>query len=321
MENKKFANIYLSQSNKNVQKRNINQRASNKSYNKYKTINEYNEKSLKSYNEINFNKLLISYHNFVNENFGNYEFIPNKNFINKEHEVLTKKMKEKQIFTITNIKIKVKEPEKEFNAFLNEIPSHSFDDNIISEIPNIPEFCCKENKLGKHKNNIEDYLIRKNKNIETININTYLTPDEPFEEINDEDINNELDLNIEENEIPNQPIINDQEAINRLDKIVNENGDKLDNIVECWRKNRKKIKLFVGFENDTDNIFYRIYGKGLDKNGKIKSIEYHRYWIRHGEDWIEMNLEKSIKELYDVDSMKIDDLLERINDVINKFQI
>ena len=34
MENKKFANIYLSQSNKNVQKRNINQRASNKSYNK-----------------------------------------------------------------------------------------------------------------------------------------------------------------------------------------------------------------------------------------------------------------------------------------------
>ena len=32
MENKKFKNIYLSQSNKNVQKRNINQRASNKSY-------------------------------------------------------------------------------------------------------------------------------------------------------------------------------------------------------------------------------------------------------------------------------------------------
>ena len=190
-------------------------------------------------------------------------------------------------------------------------------------MPNIPELYCKENKLGKDIDNIEDYSTRKKENIKItiINTNTYLTPDEPLEETNDVDINNQLDLNIDENEIPNQPIINDQEEINRLDKIVNENGDKLDNIVECWRKNRKKIKLFVGFENDTDNIFYRIYGKGLDKNGKIKSIEYHRYWIRHGEDWIEMNLDKSIKELYDVDSMKIDDLLERINDVINKFQI
>ena len=215
MENKKFKNIYLSQSNKNVQKRNINQRASNKSYNKYKTINEYNEKSLKSYNEINFNKLLISYHNFVNENFGNYEFIPNKNFINKEHEVLTKKLKEKQIFTITNIKIKVKEPKKKFNDFLKEIPSHSFEDNIIIKMPNIPELYCKENKLGKDIDNIEDYSTRKKENIKItiINTNTYLTPDEPLEETNDVDINNQLDLNIDENEIPNQPIINDHKAI------------------------------------------------------------------------------------------------------------
>ena len=321
MDNKKYTNIYLSQSNKNIQKRNINQRSSNKSYNKNKTINQYNEKSLKSYNDKNFDKLLKSYHDFVNKNFSNYEFIPNKNLIKQEHEVLSKKMKEKEIFVITNIKIKVKEPKKEFYDFLNEIPPHCFEDNISNGVPDIPEFYCKEKKLGKKKDNRQDYINRKNKNkkIEIIPINVDLTPDEPLEEINDEDINNQLDLNIDENEIPNQPIMNDQEKIKGLEKIDNQQGNELDNIDDNSQNNEKKIKLYFGFEKNTYNIFFMIYGKDLDDNGKITNIEYNRYWIRHGEVLDPMNVEKSIKELYNVDSMTKEELLERIDDLINKY--
>ena len=320
MENKKYTNIYLNQSNKNIKKRKINQRATNKSYNKNKTINKYNEISIKNYNEINFNKLLTSYHNFVNEKFSNYEFIPNKNYINKEHEILSKKMKEKEIFVITNIKINVKESNKKFNDFVNEIPPFSFEDNIISEIPDIPEFYCKENQLGKNKKNRQDYLIRKNKNIEIISMNTYLTPDEPLEEMNDEDINNQLDLNIDENETPNTPMINDQEIRTRLENIVNNYGYELDKIVNYWRNNKRRIKLFYGYEKDTDNIFYLIYGKDLDTNGRIKNIEYNRYW-NWNDSWIVMNSEKSIKELYEVDSMEKKEILGKIDDIIKKFQI
>ena len=240
---------------------------------------------------------------------------------NEYLESLTNNIEEKIYEILKSKKIKVRDTNKEFNNFLNKNNIYSFEDDILCEYPNFPEFYCKENQLGKNKNNNDDYTFRKKNKIETININLDLSYDEPLEELDVEDMNNEniqLELNIDENELPNPPIINDQEIRDRLEYIINHCGDKLDTITNFWKKNRKKIKLFIGFAGNKDDIL-RIYGKGLDRTGKIKSIEFNRYWNRHDGDGINMNSEKSIKELYDVDSMKEEELLERIDDIINKF--
>ena len=269
-----------------------------KNKNKLKGKNNNNERKLKGAknknNAIEFNEYLESLTNNIEE---------------KIYEILKSK------------KIKVRDTNKEFNNFLNKNNFYSFEDDILCEYPNFPEFYCKENQLGKNKNNNDDYTFRKKNKIETININLDLSYDEPLEELDVEDMNNEniqLELNIDENELPNPPIINDQEIRDRFEYIINHCGDKLDTITNFWKKNRKKIKLFIGFAGNKDDIL-RIYGKGLDRTGKIKSIEFIRYWNRHDGDGINMNSEKSIKELYDVDSMKEDELLERIDDIINKF--
>ena len=245
--------------------------------------------------------------NGVNNKFNSYEF---NRYLESLSESIEEKISEISGFTT----FKIKDTNKEFDKFLNKNAFDSFEDNTKYKIPNIQGLYCDEHQLGKDINNKDDYIFRTNRLIEVMNINRNEFNNEPLNEPNDEsniqNDNIELELNIDENEIPNQPTINDEEIRNKLEYILN-----------YWRNNRKKIKLFIGFDTNSDNIFYRIYGKGLDKNGKIKNIEYHRYWIWHGEDWIEMNLEKSIKELYDVDALKIDDLLERIDDIINKFNV
>ena len=322
MENKKYSIINVNRSNKNIQKGKIKQRYLNMSNDKNKNINNYNEISHKNFSGKNFNKFLESYHKFVKINFGNYDFKQKIILTKREQEVLSKKMKEREISVKANIKINVKEVKNEFYNFLNKTPPYTFEDNIICEIPDTPEFYCEENQLGQNKNNKEDYLFRKKKDIETININLNLSYDEPLEELDDEDDtnneNNKLELNIDENELPNPSIINDQEIRDRLEYIINHCGDKLDTITNFWKKKRKKIKLFIGFDKKSDNIFYMIYGKGFDKNGKIKNIELKRFW-KWRDEWIELISENSINKIFDVDSMSKDQLLNRIDDIINAF--
>lgn len=236
----------------------------------------------------------------------------NSNEFNNYLELLSENIKEKISEISGHITIEIKDTNKEFDKFLTQNSLNYIEDNEKCKIPNIQNLYCEEYKLGKHKNNKDDYIFRTNNLIEVKNINRNLLINEPLEEPNDnsnlQNDFNELELNIDENEILNPPTINDEEIRNKLEYIIN-----------YWRSNRKKIKLFIGFDVNSNNIFYKIYGKGLDRNGKIKSIEYYRYWIWHGEDWIEMNLEKSIKELYNVDSMEKQELLGKIDDIINKF--
>lgn len=240
----------------------------------------------------------------------------NSNEFNKYLESLSESIEEKISEISGHIKNKIKDTNQEFNKFLNQITLDVIEDNNISKIPNIQELYYEKNQLGKNISNKDDYISRTNKLIEVINKNSNLFINEPLEEPNDQDniqnnniieSNNQLELNIDENEVPTQPIINDEEIRNKLKFIIN-----------YWRDNRKKIRLFIGYDENSDNIFYKIYGKGLDRNGKIKNIEYNRYWNWH-DNWIIMNSEKSIKELYNVDSMEKQDLLGRIDDIINKF--
>ena len=323
MENKKYSIINVNRSNKIKQKEKSKHRHLNMSNNKNKNINKYNEISHKNFSGKNFNKLLESYHKFVKINFGNYDFQQKIILTKREHEVLSKKMKEKEISVKANIEINVKEAKNEFYNFLNKTPPYTFEDNIICEIPDTPEFYCEENQLGQNKNNNEDYIFRNKKDIEpiNININLNLSYDEPLEEPNDEDTNNEnnqLGLNIDEDELPNPSIIYDLELRDRLEYIIKHSGDKLDTIINFWKNNRKRIKLFIGFDKKSDNIFYIIYGKGLDKNGKIKNIEFNRFW-KWRDEWIELRNENQIKKIFDVDSMSKDQLLNRIDDIINAF--
>ena len=128
-----------------------------KNKNKLKGKNNNNERKLKGAknknNAIEFNEYLESLTNNIEE---------------KIYEILKSK------------KIKVRDTNKEFNNFLNKNNFYSFEDDILCESPNSPEFYCKENQLGKNKNNNDDYTFRKKNKIETININLDLSYDEPL---------------------------------------------------------------------------------------------------------------------------------------------
>ena len=286
------------------------QRHSNKSNNKKKTIDKYNEISNKNIDERNLNKLLESYHNYFRANFGNYKFV-------QKSDIFSQKMKEKETDMKANININIKESKKDFDNFVNSIPPYTFEDNIIINISDISELLLNnDDQCGKNKNNKSDYLYRKYKNIETVIINSDLAYDEPLEDQNEDnikedmnidiyDLNNKIALNQDENETPNQPIINDEEI-----------REKFEYIVDYWREHRKKIKLFAGYKRNFEDI-YVIYGKGLDRNGKIKNIELNRCLKMF--DYDRTSTEKSVKELFNVDSMTKEELSNKIDDIIKIF--
>lgn len=234
-------------------------------------------------------------------------------------ETLLNKTNEIKANLVSNIIINVKETNKKFNDFLDIIPTYFLEENIKCELPNIPELYSEQNKLGLHKNNIDDYFERLKLIIDIEVIEEELEYDIPIKEANividdnntEKNINNiQMGINKDENILENNYVKDDINELKR--KIIS-----INKILEIWKDNRVKQKLYVGFEKNSQDIIFRIYGKILDKEKKIKVIEFNRYSIKFS---LAFKLEKTVKELFDVDSLSKEELISRIDEVINQFK-
>ena len=270
--------------------------------------------------EKELNKLLKPYKDFVKKNFKNYQFDFENNGKDKKTEKFSNKNPNKNDDFFNNI-INIKDTNSNFENFLENIKPDFLEENIICEIPDIPALFSFGNKLGKHKNNKNDYITRKERLIKDneLIINEDLDINFPLEEENTEE--NELiedknidvirdELNVDQIVPGGLVSLNDQEEIMKRKIGINI-------IIDIWKTRRKKELLFIGVDPTDKKSFLRIYGKKFDKDGKIKVIEINTY-LKILEDIF--FLELTVKEIFNVDSMSKEEILPRIGEVINKYK-
>ena len=269
--------------------------------------------------EKELNKLLKPYKDFVKKNFKNYQFDFENNGKDKKTEKFSNKNPNKNDDFFNNI-INIKDTNSNFENFLENIKPDFLEENIVCEIPDIPDLFSFGNKLGKHKNNKNDYITRKERLIKDneLIINEDLDINFPLEEENTEE--NELieDKNIDiireglnvDQIVPEGLVsLNDQEEIMKRKIGINI-------IIEIWKTRRKKELIFIGVDPTDKKSFLRIYGKKFDKDGKIKVIEINNY-LKILDDIFFFEL--SVKEIFNVDSMSKEEILPRKGQVINKY--
>ena len=270
--------------------------------------------------EKELNKLLKPYKDFVKKNFKNYQFDFENNGKDKKTEKFSNKNPNKNDDFFNNI-INIKDTNSNFENFLENIKPDFLEENIVCEIPDIPDLFSFGNKLGKHKNNKNDYITRKERLIKDneLIINEDLDINFPLEEENTEE--NELiedknidvirdELNVDQIVPGGLVSLNDQEEIMKRKIGINI-------IIDIWKTRRKKELLFIGVDPTDKKSFLRIYGKKFDKDGKIKVIEINTY-LKILEDIF--FLELTVKEIFNVDSMSKEEILPRIGEVINKYK-
>ena len=311
------ANPYLKENksktrNKSFSKPNINKRPT-QTFQTYKlNSNLQSEKAL--------NKMLKTYKDFVNRNFKNYQFSFD-NIINVKNEEEEIKQQNHDLKTKikSNIDAKVKESKSVFQNFLGGITSDFLDENIICEIPDIPRIYGEESTLGKNKNNSKDYLRRRAELIKDniLLLSEELEPNLPLSEINleldnDNNINYGQDLkelNTDENDGGSPSIVNDKYLIIQRRSAVN-------TIIEICKVRLNKVILYIGLDPINKIDILRIFGKIFDENGKIKIIEFNKYSIKYTETF---TLEKKVKDIFNIDSMSREEIIQRIDEVIKKF--
>lgn len=311
-------NLYLKPQKKIFNSLNVEKKqgiASNHKINKfsrnYETSNKRNDVK-----ELNY--LLKSYKDFVRKNFKNLDLNEEIKKNNKKQEIISEQIPEIKSNIISNILLKTKETNSDFNNFLDSISPDFLDENITCELPNIPELYIEKRQLGFERNNQNDYLRRKAELIKDneIIISEDLELDKPITEPNiemnnDKNINNiQAGLNIDEL-TRNIPTRDDQIVIQNKIKAMN-------NIVEiCQPKLRKEI-IFIGYDQDNKKDILRIFGKKFDKEGKMKVIEYNSFNIKFN---FGVSIEKTVKELFGLDSISKAEIKDKINEIINKFKI
>ena len=283
-----------------------------------KRNNAYNHNETPFEKELD--KLLKPYKDFVKKNFKNYKFDFENKDKDKKSEQFSNKNPNKNDDFFNNI-MNIKDTNSNFENFLENIKPDFLEENIICEIPDIPALFSFGNKLGKHKNNKNDYITRKERLIKDneLIINEDLDINFPLEEENTEE--NELiedknidvirdELNVDQIVPGGLVSLNDQEEIMKRKIGINI-------IIDIWKTRRKKELLFIGVDPTDKKSFLRIYGKKFDKDGKIKVIEINTY-LKILEDIF--FLELTVKEIFNVDSMSKEEILPRIGEVINKYK-
>ena len=272
------------------------------------------------YPDKKFEKLLRNYNNFVETNFKNYNYGKEAEEIKeiKKNDIIVDKLKEIKSEIETNILINIKEPNEQFNNFLESINHEYLEEDILLEIPDIPEFYEKNIKLGKNKNNKSDFIRRR---LEILKEDVYIDDrdldiDEPilynFNE-NDEnpDINIMSDnIRIDEPAIPNFTITDD---VLKILEMINAKQT----IVDIYRKKMKE-KIYIGLVGK--NII-RIIGKNLilrDNHRLITNIEFISYSTRFQ---LTIQKTKSIQELFKVDCMTKEEIIQKVPEIIKEFNI
>jgi hypothetical protein len=215
----------------------------------------------------------------------------------------------------------------------NNIDSDFVDEDIEIQMPSSNEiYYSEENRLGKHKNNINDYNKRKKKYDRNENkdneicdekyINTKPEDKEEEEEEKDkEDIEDkgdkpeEEEKGLEEEDKTNKNILPDSKS-----PICEDYGFILDKEIKAvkiqkfFREKRCGEKLYIGMDKSHSNII-RIYVDEYDQNNKIKSIKIFIYLLIDKESLV---IKKSIKELLRRDSISRNSFNNCVNDIIEK---
>ena len=216
----------------------------------------------------------------------------------------------------------------------NNIDSDFVDEDIEIQIPSSNEiYYNEENRLGKHKNNINDYNKRKkkydrneNKDNEIcdekyINTKPEDKEEEEEEEKDKEDIEDKGDKpEEEEKELEKEDKVHEnirpdskssicEDYDTRQDKEI-----KVKKIQKIFREKRSKDKLYIGLDKSKCN-FIRIYADEYDQNNKIKSLEVFIYLLIDKESLV---IKKSIKELLKRDSISKNSLKKCMDEVIEK---
>ena len=313
-------NLYLKELEKKSKIPKFKSKPKNSSSSKRNNAYNLNEINNKTLFEKELDTLLKPYKDFVKKNFKNYQFDLENNGKDKKTEKFFNKNPNKNDDFFNNT-TNIKDTNSNFENFLENIKPDFLEENIICEIPDIPALFSFGNKLGKHKNNKNDYITRKERLIKDneLIINEDLDINFPLEEENTEE--NELiedknidvirdELNVDQIVPGGLVSLNDQEEIMKRKIGINI-------IIDIWKTRRKKELLFIGVDPTDKKSFLRIYGKKFDKDGKIKVIEINTY-LKILEDIF--FLELTVKEIFNVDSMSKEEILPRIGEVINKYK-
>ena len=279
-----------------------------------------NEKPILISNEKDLEKVRKSYFDFVKKNIKYFKIDSNNNnnIQNKKDENIAEKIPEIKADIISNIIVNIKETNASFNDFLDTVKPVFLEENIICELPDIPELYIAKKQIGIKTNNKNDYSRRKveliKDNEKEINENLELDKEitEPNIEIqNDKNLDyNPIKIRNAELIMTNLPTPDDQTEIENQLIAMN-------NIVDiCLPKLRKEI-LFRGYNPDNNKDILIIFGKRFNKEGKFKIIEYHSFNARFG---LNIDFEKTVKELFNLDYISIEEISPRINEVIKKFK-
>ena len=274
-----------------------------------------------------FEKVLTKYKEFVEKKFGNYTKKQEK--IKKDNDEVFNKTPEFKKKIKLNVYVSTKETNEEFNKFLDSTYCEFLEENDVYDLPENDDFYSKDNKLGHHKNNKNDYSRRRTLIFkeDLLIIEKNLEFDSPLQIANLEN-NNKNDINI-------QPVLNIDQNANEILPILldlNQTINKIKAIkiiIDIYRS-KARDKIYFGFElnrnnkNNSNEInvrnIYKIYGKNFvyeNNIKKIKTIEYNNYSVKFK---VFLTKTKSIKELFKIESMTKEEILQKIEDIINKFK-
>ena len=347
---------------------------------KYKTTSQ---KSLFPKNDINKNIIINQFNN--NKLFFSSKYSKNKNKLNqriRDYQLFVKKylgdinpiasMTEERMNELfrdqeVNNKIII---DNEKNIIFQKILKNNEDLDFDEEdflIPSNEEFIYDiNNKLGKHKNNKNDYFHREKilfKNEEKVE----KEPEIEEEPKNEEEENNEYN-DIEKKEEEKQEKEEKEEEKEDKEEKNNENKDfeekeeekedkeekkeekeepKLEKseskeekralegknqelemieylkkqkeksakkIQKIYKEKKKGEKLYIGFD-DSKSIILRIYVNEYDQYKKVKSIKIFCYFIYQKKELI---LEKTIKDLLDVEPLSVNTVKKFIDKIIER---
>ena len=330
------------------------------------------KKSLFPKNDINKNNIINQFDNY-NKSYISSQYKKNKKNLNREirdYQLFVKKyfgdttpiasMTEErmnELFKDQEVNNKIildNENNIEFQKLLKDNEDLDFGEEDCL-IPSNEEFIYDINdKLGKHKNNKNDYsrreklLFKNEKKVEkepeikeepkneeeNNNVCNDLEKKEEEEEPKNEEENNEYndfeekeeekkdkeeekeEPKIEKSEskeekVPLEEKKPDLEMIEYLKKQKEKSALKIQKI---YKEKKRGEKLYIGFD-DSKSIILRIYVNEYDQYKKVKSIKIFSYFIYQKKELI---LEKTIKDLLDVEPLSVNTVKKFIDKIIER---
>ena len=323
------------------------------------------KKSLFPKNDINKNNIINQFDNY-NKSYISSQYKKNKKNLNQEirdYQLFVKKyfgdttpiasMTEErmnELFKDQEVNNKIildNENDIEFQKLLKDNEDLDFGEEDCL-IPSNEEFIYDINdKLGKHKNNKNDYsrreklLFKNEKKVEkepeikeepkneeeNNNVCNDLEKKEEEEEPKNEEENNEyndFEEKKEEKEEPKEekseskeekvPLEEKKPDLEMIEYLKKQKEKSALKIQKIYKEKKRGEKLYIGFD-DSKSIILRIYVNEYDQYKKVKSIKIFSYFIYQKKELI---LEKTIKDLLGVEPLSVNTVKKFMDKIIER---